>query len=62
MSLKSELCSVAAIVVNFTLQIGLIKGLLYMVAQSIGAILGAGILRVLVPANSVRGDIIYNSQ
>ena len=31
-----------------------------MVAQSIGAILGAGILRVLVPANSVRGDIIYN--
>jgi len=36
-------------------KIGLIKGLLYMVAQSIGAILGAGILRVLVPASSVRG-------
>ena len=59
MSLKPEMCSVAAI--NNTLQIGLIKGLLYMVAQSIGAILGAGILRVLVPASSVRGDN-YNSQ
>ena len=40
-------------------KIGLIKGLLYMVAQSVGAILGACILRGLVPAGSVRG-IKYN--
>ena len=39
-------------------KIGLIKGLLYMVAQSVGAILGAGILRVLVPVDSgVRGKV-----
>lgn len=40
-------------------KIGLIKGLLYMVAQSVGAILGAGILRILVPAEPalVRGSV-----
>ena len=31
--------------------IGVVKGLLYIVAQCIGATLGAGILRVLVPSN-----------
>ena len=33
------------------MQIGVVKGLLYIVAQCIGATLGAGILRVLVPSN-----------
>lgn len=36
-------------------KIGLVKGLLYIVAQCIGAILGAGVLRLLVPVGSVRG-------
>jgi len=37
-------------------KIGVVKGLLYIVAQCIGATLGAGILRVLVPSNVVRGS------
>ena len=32
------------------------KGLLYIAAQSVGAVLGAGVLRVLVPSEVVRGS------
>ena len=37
-------------------QVGLVKGLVYVAAQSAGAVVGAALLRGLVPADSVRGE------
>ena len=36
----------------FSLQIGVLKGLLYVVAQCLGAIVGAGILAILIPGEA----------
>ena len=37
---------------SFCLQIGVLKGLLYVVAQCVGAIVGAGILAILIPGEA----------
>ena len=39
----------------FSLQIGAVKGLLYVVAQCVGAIVGAGILSILIPSSGPVG-------
>ena len=37
-------------------QVGLVKGLVYVAAQSAGAVVGAALLRGLVPADTIRGE------